>query len=59
METNCHNIHNLFIMIFYYGQNYDNYDNSFQKTTEKKIFIRKILCKQSGKAERVVKIKVN
>ena len=46
-------------MIFYYGHNYDNYDNSFQKTTEKKIFIRKILCKQSGKAERVVKIKIN
>ena len=70
-ETNCHNIHNLFIMIFYYGQNYDNYGNSFQKTTGKQIFIRIILCKtsakrlstygaqESGKAERVDKIRIN
>ena len=29
-ETNWHNIRNIFIMTFYYGQNYDNYGNSFQ-----------------------------
>ena len=38
METNRHNIHNLFIMIYYYGQNYDNYGNSFQKTSRNRFY---------------------
>ena len=41
METNCHNIHNLFIMIFYYGQNYDNYGNSFQAKRHSRARFRK------------------
>jgi hypothetical protein len=41
LETNCHNIHNLFIILFYYGQNYDNYGNSLQAKRHSRARFRK------------------